>query len=211
MTLAPFATWEAIATRLGRGSDFTANEQAQADAFLDDASWLIRDYCRQDINAQTDLTFTVESPEGPWLNIPQRPVTRIASVEVNGQVVDGWSQVGDRLYRVYGWRWPSVDTIPPLAIYGLMSTATVTYDAGYDPIPQVIATVCVNAAMRAFDNPTGDLRESVDDYTRDKSRGFQGDQPTGVGVFLDLADQRRLRRYRRSAFMLPMGSGFLAS
>lgn len=206
MTLPPFATADAVAIRLGR--TFTDVETEQVNAFLDDASWAIRDYCRQDISAQSYLNVTFASPDGPWLELPQRPVTAVSSVQVNGQDVAEWKQVGDRLYRPYGWAWPSVDVIPPLAPFGVLSTVTVTYDAGYATVPPVIAMVCINAAMRAFDNPTGVLRESIDDYTRDYSRGFSGDAPTGTGVFLDATDQRRLRRYRRGAFTVNMGTGY---
>lgn len=198
MTLAPFATAADLAVRLGR--TLTTDEAAQADAFLDDASWAIRDYCRQDINAQTGLTATFESPDGPWLDLPQRPVTALTSVAINGQVVTDFKQVGDRLYRVYGWAWPSIDVVPPMAIYAPVSTVTVTYDAGYNPLPQAIVSVCINAAMRAFSNPTGVLRESIDDYSRD----FSGDAATGV--LLDAIDQKRLRRYARRAFVIDMGS-----
>lgn len=204
MSLAPFATASDLAVRLGR--TLSSTEQAQADAFCDDASGMIRDFCRQDINAQTGLAVTFESPDGPWLDLPQRPVTGVTSVAINGQVVTDFKKVGDRLYRVYGWAWPSIDVVPPLAIYTPVSTVTVTYDAGYNPIPQVIVSVCINAAMRAFDNPTGVLRESIDDYTRDFSRGFSGDAPTGTGVFLDAADQKRLRRYARRSFAVNIGT-----
>ena len=116
----PFAVADDVAVRLG--VTLSAAESAQADAFCADASDLIREHCRQEFTAQTGVVVEREAPEGPWLDLPQRPVTNVQSAAVNGNTVTDFSQIGDRLYRVYGWRWPSVDTIPPLAIYGLKST-----------------------------------------------------------------------------------------
>lgn len=202
MTLAPFASSLDVAIRLGR--TLSASESSQVDAFLGDASAQIRDYCRQDLSYQTGLVFTVESPDGPWLELPQRPVNSVTSVAINGQAVGNYTQVGDRLYRVYGWAWPSVDVIPPMAVYGLMSTVTVTYDAGYSEVPQIIVSVCIGAAMRAFDNPMGVAREAIDDYSRELPAGA-----VGTGAFLTDADMKRLRRYRRGAFSVDMGSGWV--
>lgn len=193
---AVFASANDIASRLG--VTFTTTEQAQADAFCGDATELIRDYCRQDITAATGITMDREAPDGPWFDLPQRPVTGVTSVAVNGQTVTDFSQIGDRLYRVYGWRWPSVDTIPPLAIYGLKSTVHVVYDAGYPEVPGVIHATCVRMVLRAMDNPTGLDQAGIDDYTPRFNDGRGG-------VFLTDDDKRAVRRYRRAAFSIDQG------
>ena len=71
MTLAPFATADDVAVRLGQ--TFSTDDTAKVNALLDDASQMIRDFCRQDLTAQTGLSMTIESPDGPWLVLPQRP------------------------------------------------------------------------------------------------------------------------------------------
>ena len=203
MTLAPFALGQDIADRLGR--TFTSAELTQAGAFCADASDLIRDYVRQDISAVTGDVMTREAPDGPWLELPQRPVTTVTTASINGHVVGDFSQIGDRLYRVFGWRWPSVDTIPPLAIYGLKSTLSVTYNHGYSPIPDVIVAVCRRMAMRAFINPTGltSLESGIDDWTNKVGYADR----VGTGVALTDEDKLSLRRYRRGAFSVDLGSG----
>ena len=196
MTSVPFATAQEIADRLG--VSFSTAEETQADAYCEDASDLIREYCRQELSLSTGLVMRREAPEGPWLDLPQRPVVSVSSVTVNGQAVTDYSQIGDRLYRVYGWAWPSVDTIPPMAIYGLKSIVEVTYDAGNATVPNAVAATCRRMVIRAMSNPTGVARESIDDYTvqRLSDRG---------GVFLDDDDKKALRRYRRGAFEVNMG------
>jgi len=203
VTLTPFAIGQDIADRLGR--TFTTAELAQADAFLADAADLIRDYLRQDISAVVGDVMTREAPDSPWLDLQQRPVTAVTSASINGHVIADFSQIGDRLYRVFGWRWPSVDTIPPMAIYGLKSTVSVTYDHGYAPIPDIIAAVCRRMALRAFLNPTGITSEAntIDDYTH--KVGYA--DKTGAGVTLTDEDKASLRRYRRGAFSVDLGSG----
>lgn len=203
MTFAPFTIGQDIADRLGR--TFTTAELAQANAFIADAADLIRDYLRQDVSAVIDDVMTREAPDGPWLELPQRPVTTVTSVSINGHVVGDYSQIGDRLYRVFGWRWPSVDTIPPMAIYGLKSTLSVTYDHGYATIPDVIATVCRRMALRAFINPTGVTSQegSIDDFG---TKVAYADR-VGAGVALTDDDKLSLRRFRRGAFSVDIGSG----
>lgn len=192
----PFAVADDVAVRLG--VTFSAAEASQADAFCSDASDLIRDYCRQEFTATSGVVMEREAPEGPWLELPQRPVTGVTSVAVNGQTITDYSQIGDRLYRVYGWAWPSVDTIPPLAIYGLKSTVHVVYDAGFAEVPGPVFTTCLRMVMRAMDNPTGLDQANIDDSQTRYNNGRGG-------VFLADEDKRSLRRYRRAAFTIPQG------
>ena len=188
-----FATAADLASLL----QVAAVDTSTADLLLDLATAAIQEHLRQDILAVTGDTFTVESPDGPWLTLPQRPVTNVNSVAVNGNTVTDYSKIGDRLYRVYGWRWPSVDTIPPLAIYGLKSTVTVDYDHGYATIPDIIRATCLRVAARAYSNPSGYIREQVDDYAYERPA-------TGAGVYLDDDDRRAIKRYRRTSFAVSL-------
>jgi len=91
-----------------------------------------------------------------------------------------------------------------MAIYGLKSTLSVTYDHGYSPVPDVIVAVCRRMALRAFLNPTGLISEDVaiDDYTRKVGYADR----TGAGVTLTDEDKASLKRYRRGAFSVDLGS-----
>lgn len=201
MTLDPFAISDDIAVRLGQ--TFTTTQAAQAGAFCADASAVIRDYLRQDISAVVGDTMDIEAPDGPWLTLPQRPVTNVTSLAINGHVVGDFSQIGDRLYRLFGWRWPSVDTVPPLAIYGLKSTIHAVYDHGYSPVPDVIVAVCRRVVMRAMDNPLGASGgEAIDDY---KAPSYSS---AGTACWLSDEDKLSLRRFRRGAFSVELGSSW---
>lgn len=201
MTLPPFILPADIAARLGQ--TFTPAQTAQAQAFAEDASAVIRDHIRQQVTAVVGATMDIEAPDGPWLTFPQRPVTLVTSVTVNSQPVENFTQIGDRLYRLYGWRWPSVQVIPPLALYGIKPLIHAVYNHGYAVVPDVIVAVCARMAMRAMDNPTGvSTGEGIDDYTGPRYA------VSGTGCFLTDEDRKHLRRFRRGAFSVDMGTGF---
>jgi hypothetical protein len=114
--------------------------------------------------------------------------------------VTDYTQIGQRLYRVYGWKWPSIDTIPPLAVYGLKSTVTLNYDRGYTSVPAAIKAETLRMVGRAIGNPSGYVSERLDDYTYQRADGT-------AGVYLDEAGRSALKRWRRSAFAIAQGTG----
>jgi hypothetical protein len=180
-----FATAADLATRLGR--TFTATETAQAEALLLDASAAIREELRQQITPGTS-TITLLGNGSRWLDLPQRPVTAVATVLIEGSAVTDYELVGDRLYRAAGWlSSSSTGTTAP--------TVTVTVSHGYATTPPVIVSVCLRAAARAMSNPVGMVREQIDDYAIQLANG-------AGGVHLDEADLRVLRRYKRSSFTI---------
>ena len=73
------------------------------------------------------------------------------------------------------------------------------YDAGFAEIPGAVFSTCIRMVMRAMSNPTGLARESIDDYTaqRTDDRG---------AVYLAAEDRAALKRHRRSAFSISVGS-----
>lgn len=87
----------------------------------------------------------LDSPGGVELQLPNYPVTAVASVEVDGEDPGywEWSRTG-RLARTSGWHWP----------VGLREV-TVTYTHGYPDadIPDPIKTVTLAVAARMVANP----------------------------------------------------------
>lgn len=95
--------------------------------------------------------------EGNWtaeLELPQRPVTAITAIQVEGEAA---LAIGDfkftregKITRLDGGDWG-----------GDGAHVTVTYTHGYEQIPDVIRGVCWAAAARAYANPTGAVREDI--------------------------------------------------
>lgn len=141
-----------------RGISYTP---AQADAFLAAASEAVRDAAGYVIS-RTVSTVTFEAPSGPWLPLSW-PVVSVASVSVDGTVVDDWRLVDGRLWRQVGWR---ADRHEP-------SVVSVTLTHGYDPVPaDIVDLVCamvgsaVAASADGYQSTSGlqSRTRQVDDY-----------------------------------------------
>lgn len=104
-----------------------------------------------------------------WLDLPQRPVSAISHVQIDGggDLVAGtdFKRFGSRLWRRCGWArlWPEPSTI------------TYTWTHGYDvsdedstnwPQETQLARGAVIGLIRSlFDNETGAVRVAIDDYS----------------------------------------------
>lgn len=101
-----------------------------------------------------DIMGTTES----WLVLPQRPVTDVATVELDGEPVTDWKRFGSRLFRSSGWS----------AYVHEPSQVTVTYSHGYapdDPGLELARSLALTLAAALFRNPDGlTAGVSVDDY-----------------------------------------------
>lgn len=100
---------------------------------------------------------------GMYLDLPQRPVTAVKSVLVGSTAVSDYSLSRGRLWRASGWR-------STLLGYPLSqpSGVTVTYTHGYaagDQRLQLARSAVLALAAGAYMNPSGTLREQIDDYS----------------------------------------------
>lgn len=183
-----------FATRLGR--TLTPEQELQAQALLDDASSVVRAYVRQDITqATTTDTFTMRRADpvlyrcGGMVTLPQRPVTDITAVTINGVVTQDWWQDGtDLLLRSWAWADPPAAHRPP--------QVTVTYTHGWDPVPGDIAAIVMQAANRVMVNPSGIRSETVGGESVTYLIPATGEN---LGVLLSRTEQKVLDRYRRTA------------
>lgn len=108
-----------------------------------------------------------EHDGGPWLYLPERPVTAVSAVLVGSTPVT--APVGyttqlsrGRLWRSTGWR----STL--LAYYDQPSTVTVTNTHGYAPGHQKLQLgrgAVLGLARPFYPNPSGAARITIDDYT----------------------------------------------
>ena len=201
--MAPLATVEDLAARLGR--DLTPDEQARAGALLADASALVRRYTGQRFESPPVTETVILRARGGEVRLPQRPVLSVDAV----LAVVGLAGVAD--VPVVGWRWDGRDLVHvdvcddvvinlPAILDDVENyrprSYRVTYQHGYDEVPDdVVAVVCA-ATLRTLTAPTmagGVVAETIGGYSYRLADGTAG----GVAVTLNGADREALAPYRR--------------
>lgn len=138
----PFATAAELAEFTGMS---LPTDLARLQSLLASASAAIRRYCDQTLSTVTADVVTLESTDQNFLILPERPVTFITSV-----VVDGTPTTAYYFTRAGIIRSGSVSA-PTDASW--TRGAVVTYNHGYaetDKEFAAIRTVCIQAATRAF-------------------------------------------------------------
>lgn len=167
----------------------TTVDPDRAAAALDDVSAAVRSYTGQTISAAINTERL--RVHGYKVRLSQRPVTDVATVvDIDGNDV--------------GYLWDGLDivalrtsTVRAFDYDQLVSTTVVdvTYDSGYDVVPDDIVAVVCNVAARALaEGPemSGVTQESVANY----SVSFGAIGASGpLGFFT--AETRVLDRYRR--------------
>lgn len=97
-----------------------------------------------------------------WIDLPERPVTAVASVSIGATAVTDYTVqlTRGRIWRADGWITGSLR-------YGMPGTVTVTYTHGYPAGHQrlQLARMAVLSLCRSYGNPTGATREQIDDYS----------------------------------------------
>lgn len=198
-----FATVADLGTFLNR--TLTGGDASQAQMFLDGATAAIK----QEANQTLERVQTSALLAGSWSNeleLPERPVVAVAAVLLNGVLVG----TGDyewnsrqllRRGRLFGQSIGTVDDYAyrPGSTFGHQahwggpsSTVQVTYTHGFDPIPQVLVTLCLQVAARTMLNPAGIQSETVAGYSvRYVNHGSGG--PT---VLLDADEKKVARSFR---------------
>lgn len=136
--MAAFATHSDLATRLG--IVLSGAEQTRATALLGLASDVIRRAARQDIDQNTS-TITVRGAAGRVL-LPQRPVISVDTVTLDGTTQD-FTLDGDYL-----------------AGYWSGQDLEITYTHGFDPVPDAIKAICLEAVTRVWVNPGNAAQEA---------------------------------------------------
>jgi hypothetical protein len=154
----------------------------QATELLELATGEVQAAADQRIVAVADDQITLMGTTGSWLPLPQRPVTDVTLVEVDGEAVTDFKRFGARLWRSCGW---SAYIYEP-------STVSVTYSHGYASDAQELEyarKLALRMAAHMFTNPDQATGFSIDDYREQFSQG--GDQ---AGDLLPKRTQRLLRR-----------------
>ena len=152
------ATPEDLASLLQKDLD-----AATATLLVEIATAVVQAEVRQRLVQVVDDTATLLGSAESWLDLPQRPVTEVKSVTIDGEPVAEGSGSGDyrrfgsRLWRDGGWatRW----TEP--------STVEVVYTHGYAPDAQELQLARgaeLSIIRDWYDNPSSVTSEKIDDY-----------------------------------------------
>jgi hypothetical protein len=108
-------------------------------------------------------TATLIGTTDQWLDLPQRPVTSVTSVTLDGTALvagtdaDEYKLFGSRLWRTDGWQ----------TYYGQPSEVVIVHDHGYATGSQnlQLARSSVLSLLRSvYGNPEGLTRVQIDDY-----------------------------------------------
>ncbi|HEX5997505.1 MAG TPA: hypothetical protein VFY84_20395, partial [Jiangellales bacterium] len=105
--------------------------------------------------ATTVTGYTVPIYGDTRVYLPNRPVTAVLQVRVNGVVVTGWTLIGGVLYHASGFG--ALGSFPP-------DVLAVDYTHGYTTVPDDVKKAVLKLAADEYDNPTRVQSESIDDY-----------------------------------------------
>jgi len=175
-----FFTHIELAQQLQLDPDTINNETALMLADL--TSDIIRDELRQQINQATE-TITLYGDGSELIMLPERPVTAVDTVLLDGQPVTpiDWRTNGALRRVLYPgsqyanqqvWCWPR--GVP----------VQVTYTHGYTAVPNTIKAVALELAAAAYMNPSAATSQTAGPYT--------------MTIAATLSDEQRTRldRYR---------------
>jgi hypothetical protein len=175
MSLATIADLEAV---LHREID---DEDVYALAALEQASAVVEGYLGYPVELVEDEEVVLDGSGTKVLLLPSYPVTDVASVTVDGEVLDvedyEWSRTGE-LRRSGTW---------PVAL----RSVEVTYSHGYATVPALIVAVVAALAGRIYATPLTVRQESMGAY----SVTYSGNG----GPSLQAAELMMLDAYRRWA------------
>jgi len=200
--LPPLASTTDLSARLGR--PLTASEETRAYPLLQDASAQIRRYCRNAFTADQDITEILYGHDSE-IELPRRPVNSVSTVVAIGggmmlpDVNITWFTFdGVGIIRIHPGHWGIIN-LPESWIEDSDSypgTFRVTYNYGWDYIPDIVTMVAANAALSVLTSPTvaaGVVGETIGPYSyRMEAAGG------GVKVALTQADLELLKDYRRN-------------
>lgn len=200
--LPPLATPGDLSARLGR--PLTSAEETRAPLLLQDASAQIRRYCRNHFTGAQDATEILYGHDSE-IELPHRPVNSVSTVVAIGggmmlpDVTITWFTFdGVGIVRIDPGHWgiinlPEQWTEDSGAYPG---TFRVTYNWGWESVPDIVTMVCANAVLGVLTSPTiaaGVVGETIGPYSyRMDSAGG------GVRVALTQADLDMLKDYRRN-------------
>jgi hypothetical protein len=161
-----------MADQLATPADLASLLQQDLDAstanlVIECATAVVQAVTGQRIVQVTNDTITLDLDGydgGVYLALPERPVTAVGAVLIEATAVTDFSTQlrRGRLWRANGWRSTLV------AYFDQPSTVAVTYTHGYaagHQRLQLARASVLSLAKGAYTNPSGAVREAIDDYS----------------------------------------------
>ncbi len=140
---------------------FDAGQSAAADLYLKAATAVVQGSARQRLVQVAGDAITLIGTTDSWITLPERPVTAVASVALDGTalVLDtDYKRYGARLWRSDGWQETAYEP----------SIVAVTYTHGYADGAQALElarTYVMTLAAQVYTDPTSvTTSEAIDDY-----------------------------------------------
>jgi hypothetical protein len=173
-----YATPDELAVWMGLDG-FTAAQTARAELLLGVAQGLVDDELGQNLDVAT-ATVVLRGTGTTELVLPRWPVLLVASVQVEDD--DAPLVEGDD----YTWDTNGVLT-RKCGVWSCRLKVTITYTAGWNPIPESVRGVLLDLVAGKWDNAKGGKKsERIADYQVVWAREFMA---------LSTADKKSLSRY----------------
>lgn len=173
---------------------------------LQNASGVVRSFCRWQITPVYTETLTLDSEDGSILQLPALVVSNVSQVTVDGLPITDFTWSGDGMIARARNAYPMYDTqIDGFTSGGFPSgfrRITVTYTGGYDVVPDEIRAVVLSAAARQYANPQGLMEAVVGGIRVQYPNARSGPKAGTVGGLMLSDDERRVcssYRVERSA------------
>lgn len=196
-------------------------DSGMANLALQNASAMVRSFCRWQIAPVYTETLILDSDGGQVLQLPCLAVVSVASVTVDGLPVTDftWSTDG-MLQRALGPQAASPpfnppnnplpdpnyqDPTPSYPYSGYVPAVfppgfgrvSVTYTGGYPTVPDDLQAVCLAAAARQYSNPGGYMQATAGGVRVEYASARSGPKAGTVGGILLSDDEQQLcGRYR---------------
>lgn len=143
-----------------------------------------------------DDPFELMGTTAAWLHLPQRPVSEVTTVTIDGgdDLVEGtdFKRFGSRLWRACGW---ATCWTEPSTIAGVYTHGHPTGDQGLE----LGRSAVISLIRGVYDNPGGAQRVAIDDYSASfAAMSAQMD----ASPFLQAALRRQ---YGAGAALVPVG------
>lgn len=162
----------------------------QIGALIADANALVKLMCGQNIETASGQIATIESVGRRRLQLPQAPVTAVASL-----TVDGIAWTSDR------YRWDADGSVwrTDRCPWPCFAVATFTFTAGYaadDPKVQPLKALICRIVSSYVSDSTGLLSHSESAAGWSESTTFARDPLSGLRLRFDIADLQILDTFR---------------
>lgn len=162
------------------GREFTAAEEAQAEALIDNVSVLIESYTGVTFSLSANEEVRMQADGYGIIEFNAKPITAVAVYDIDGTVALDYAT------------WDGLS-----AVYGLMPNQVVdiVYSHGYSVVPGDIKAVTMGACSRVMYNPSG-LRQETVGAISVTYPGISGEAGT---VNFSTLERRVLDKYKKTA------------